>query len=227
MNTLKNHVDKLFAGYKENKQIRDLKDEVLSNLEAKVDDLVSKGMDYSEAVKRAAGCINTIDYLIEDNKKVYINQLKTEYLQIGLLYLLIAWIVTIPLKIIGMGIMLNSVLLAAAAVTGIFFLALNFKKEKRYLQETSVLNFKSAKRYKRLSWLICALFIAFSILRTTAIYFGSNIWFSRPVKIDGPYQLAEIGIRYMLPFIAILIPLLFSAYLKLIQKYEVGEQNEN
>ena len=227
MNTLKSYVDDLFTGYKENKQIRELKDEILSNLEAKVADLISNGMEYNQAVIKATENIDSVDYLIEDVKKVYINRLRIELLQVGLLYSLIAWIITIPLKIVGIGVLLNSNLLVIVAVLGILFFVLNSKQEKRYLHKTSVLDIKSAMRNKKLSWLICGLYITLSTLGTTAIYFGSNIWFSRPIRIDGPYQFAVLGIRYALPFISIMIPLLFSAYLRLLQKYEVGVQNEN
>jgi hypothetical protein len=227
MNDLKSYVDNLFTGYEENNQIRELKDEILSNLEARVADLISNGMEYNQAVIKATENIDSVDYLIEDVKKVYINRLKIEFLQVGLLYSLIAWIITIPLKIVGIGVLLNFNLLLIVAVLGIIFLVLNSKKEISYLHKTSVLNNKSAMRNKKLSWLICGLFITVSTLRTTAIYFGSNIWFSRPIRIDGPYQLAEVGIGYALPFISIIIPLLFSAYLRLLQKYEWSEQNEN
>jgi len=227
MNTLKSYVDDLFTGYKENKQIRELKDEILSNLEAKVADLISNGMEYNQAVIKATENIDSVDYLIEDVKKVYINRLRIELLQVGLLYSLIAWIITIPLKIVGIGVLLNSNLLLIVAVLGILFIVLNSKQEKRYLHKTSVLDIKSAMRNKKISWLICGLYITLSTLGTTAIYFGSNIWFSRPIRIDGPYQFAVLGIRYALPFISIMIPLLFSAYLGLLQKYEVGVQNEN
>ncbi|MDR0270460.1 hypothetical protein [Paenibacillus sp.] len=41
MNPLQEHVEKLFAGYNPTRQVRELKDEILSNLEAKVAELAS------------------------------------------------------------------------------------------------------------------------------------------------------------------------------------------
>jgi hypothetical protein len=41
VNPLQEHVEKLFAGYNPTRQVRELKDEILSNLEAKVAELAS------------------------------------------------------------------------------------------------------------------------------------------------------------------------------------------
>jgi len=45
MNSIENHVDSMFSKYKASKKINELKYEVLSNLEAKVQDLTENGMD--------------------------------------------------------------------------------------------------------------------------------------------------------------------------------------
>lgn len=53
MHSLQIHVEKLFAKYKSSRQIEELKWEVLSNLEARVADLVADGMPLEQAVKKA------------------------------------------------------------------------------------------------------------------------------------------------------------------------------
>jgi hypothetical protein len=112
--SLKNYVDSLFIGYKESKQIRELKDEILSNLEAKVSDLSSSGMEYKQAVQIAIENMDSVDGLIDHNKKVYINRFRIEFLQIALMYSLIAWILTIPIG--GKVILLNLTLQKASLV---------------------------------------------------------------------------------------------------------------
>ncbi len=44
MENFKNYVDKLFAGYKESKEVREIKAEILSNPEARVADYLEEGM---------------------------------------------------------------------------------------------------------------------------------------------------------------------------------------
>jgi hypothetical protein len=227
MNSLKNHVDSMFSKYKENKQIKELKYEVLSNLEAKVEDLTANGMEYSEAITKAKESINSIDYLIDGNRKVYINKYKLEYMQIVLLYSIIAWIITIPVNIIWPGIILNMVFLICSIVIGIKYLLLNTKEDYQYFQCKSFINIELAIKIRKMAWTIWFLFIVVYTLFITAIQFGSNIWFSRPVSITGPYQFAEVAIRYFVPFISIIIPLFFNVAPKLISRYEVGEDNEN
>jgi len=227
MNILKNHVDNIFKSYKENKQIRELKYEVLSNLEAKVEDLTNNGMEYSEAVNKAKESITSIDYLIDENKKVYVNKYKLEYIQIILLYFIIAWIITIPIRIIGMGFFLNTILFICCIIIGIKYFKLNTKREYEYFECKSFINIQFAFKKRKIAWIIWILFIVFSTLLTTGVQFGSNIWFSRPVSISGPYQFAQVIIRYLSPIISIIIPLVFNVAPKLILKYEVGEDDEN
>lgn len=227
MHSLKGHVDNLFKGHRESRQVRELKDEILSNLEAKVTDLIAGGMGHPQAVKAAIESIGSVGHLIDDNITIYINRYKIELLQLALLYSLIAWVITIPLRIIGAGILLNYLLLAAVIVTGFLFVTWNAKKDEGYLNRTDTCSITSALRYKKLAWLIWGLFIAVSVLSITAIHFGSNIWFSRPISISGPYQFAVLGINYALPFATIIIPLLFSASAKLMKKHEAGEDNED
>ncbi|HEY5562113.1 MAG TPA: permease prefix domain 1-containing protein [Clostridiaceae bacterium] len=227
MDSLKNHVDSMFIKYKANNQIKELKAEVLSNLEAKVKDLMQSGMEYSQAVNKAKESINSIDYLIDGNRKVYINKYKLEYLQISLLYSIITWITTIPLTIIGAGILLNWILFICSFILGVVYFQYSRKRESEYLQCKDFINLEFMLKARKMAWIIWDLYIVVITLCTTVIRFGSNIWFSRPINISGPYQFAEVTIGYVLPFVSIIIPLIINIAPKLILRYEVGEDDEN
>jgi hypothetical protein len=227
MDSLKNHVDNMFSKYKGNKKIDELKYEVLSNLEAKVDDLTGNGMERSQAINEAKQGMSSIDYLIDENRQVYVNRYKLEYTQIALLYSIIAWILTIPIRIVSRGIIWDLVLFISSIIIGIRYFKLRAKKDNGYFQYKSFINIRLAHKSGKIAWIIWLVYIVVASLYTTAIRFGSNIWFSRPVSITGPYQFAEIAIVYLIPFITIILPLLFNVAPKLILKYEVGEDNEN
>lgn len=227
MDSLKNHVDGMFRKYKENKQIRELKYEVLSNLEAKLQDLTGSGMEYSEAVNKAIASIESIDYLIDGNRQVYTNQYKLEYIQIILLYSIVAWILTIPLSIIGLGIAWNMIFFIISITLGIWYFTINKKGDSEYFKSKSFINLEVAFKVRKSAWIIWVLYIVVATLYSIAVYFGSNIWFSRPVTISGPYQFAEVAIRFLLPLVTMILPLSFNASPKLILKYEVGEDYEN
>ena len=227
MNSLKDYVDNLFVGYEDSKETMDLKDEILSNLEAKVNDLTSKGMNYNEALKVSEESIKSVDYLIDGNKKIYFNRYKIEFIQVALLYSIIGCIITIPLRIIFMGTMINSFLLVVSVILCIIFLVLNSKKRSTYMDKVTIYNIKSILRYKKLGWIFWWMFILVSTLSKIAVEFGSNIWFSTPITISGPYQFAVLVLRYALPFISIIIPLLLSKSSKLILKYEAGDLSES
>ncbi|MGG6310867.1 permease prefix domain 1-containing protein [Paenibacillus macerans] len=222
MNALQKHVDRLFAGYPKTAKIREMKEEIAGNLEAKAADLAAGGMSYEEAVKAATSSLTSINGLIDENRDIYVNRYRLELLQKILLYALILWIFTIPLRLVERS-MLSYLLLAVVLLFGILYLVLNAAWREGALDETAPCNLNKARRRTRLVWLLWGLFILVSVLAVTAVRFGSNIWFGHQIKIIGPYQLAVVGFSYAKPFLTILIPLSVQAGYRLISKHEAGE----
>ncbi|MEK8131413.1 permease prefix domain 1-containing protein [Paenibacillus filicis] len=224
MNLLQAHVERLFRPYPANSRTDELKDEILGNLESKVADLTSGGMEYGAAVRKAIEHMNTVDFLMEGTSRIYIHRFWTELSQVALLYALIAWIVTIPIQVAGIGALLNLSLLVIAFIVGCLFAGLRLWSAPR--DKVAVFRLASISRYSRLAWQVWGLYIVVSVLGVTAVQFGSNIWFSRPVTLSGPYQWGVVAIRYALPFVSVLIPLLFTASIKLAHKHEAGGDDD-
>ncbi|AJS60942.1 permease prefix domain 1-containing protein [Paenibacillus sp. IHBB 10380] len=227
MNRLQQHVEHLFSKYKENKQTKELKYEIVSNLEAKVSDLTAGGMAMEQAITIAIDNMDSIDGLIDGNPQIYIHRFQMELVQIALMYTLIAWILTIPLGILDTTKPLSLFLFMFVIVLGLVFLLLNRNKQNHWLNKVSTLPVLSFLRYRRIIWIIWGLFMVASITARTALQFGSNIWFMRPIHIDGPYQFAVTAIPFLFPMISIIVPLLFNSALKLLHKYEVGASYED
>ncbi len=227
MNLLETHVDILFRGYGHSRQIQELKDEIMGNLEDRAADLTAEGMDYEEAVKRVVRDLGPIDSLIDGSTDIYVNRYRVELLQRALIFTLVAWIITIPLRIVAMGTVLSLSLLLACIAMGIALLVLTRRAHQcaEFLRQVARYNIHRAKRYRSIAWMLWALYMFVTTLATTAVFFGSNLWFSRPIHIDGPYQFSLLMIRYALPFISILLPLLARDSFRLIEKYEVGEED--
>lgn len=227
MKPLQQHVDQLFRRYAKDTsdQIQDLKREVLSNLEAKVADLTANGVEQREAIRQATQSITSVDHLIERTRTIYVFSYCLEFVQITLLYLLIAWMIVLPLQVIHMGENLHLLLLISIAVVGLLYITLLIIKKVKpgLLQKTAVLDLQAAVRFRKIGWLMWGLFILVWLVFTTALEFGSNIWFGHPVKIGGPYQFAVLAVRYALPFFSVLLPMLLHVSTKLIMKYEVRE----
>lgn len=223
MESLQHYVDQLFQKYRGSKQIEELKWEVLSNLEAKVADLVGDGLSLDEAVKKAKANLPSIDSIVGEHRKVYIRPLLQELLQLGLLYTLIAWIVTMPLRIWGMGIFFNYCLFAICILFGIVYLILLGINRPTSSQNLSSMNVRSAFLLRKMGWTLWVLYFVGTLVFTTALHFGSNLWFSRPVNLTGPYQFANVAVSYALPVLSILIPLWLHAIPRLILKYDAGE----
>lgn len=226
MDPLQQHVQVLFRKYNRDasKQIEDLKHEVLSNLEAKVADLTAGGMDRKEAIAQATASIPSVEHLIDDNRSVYVSQYSVEYVQIALLYALIAWIVSMPLRVVGTGAVIHSLFFVISLLIGVVYLVLLVRlRDQAFREKRAFLNMRFAYSLRKKGWWLWAVFILVSVLYTTAVRFGSNIWFWREVQISGPYQLAEMAIPYILPFFSLIVPLLLHVSPKLMRKYEVDE----
>lgn len=99
MSDLDIYVNHLFAKQKQTREVQDLKAEIRANLEAKENDLIAGGMSEEEAIEQAKAGITEVDSLISGNLKIYINPFKQERYQRCLIYLLSAWLFTIPLSV--------------------------------------------------------------------------------------------------------------------------------
>ena len=225
MDELRNYVNFLFAHYMETKQIKELKEEILSNLEARTADMVSAGIGEAEAVEQAKQSISSIDELIDGNKKIYICQFRLEWLQWILIYLISACIVSIPMLMFHIGALASTLLFLAVIITAILYIYFISQKHRHTDHELAYVNLEHIKKIRKMVWLFWIAFTLVCSAATTAMYFGSNIWFARRVSINGPYELAVIIILYAVPFFTVVIPLSVNKMPALVFKYEV-QNNE-
>ncbi|MCL1791105.1 MAG: permease prefix domain 1-containing protein [Peptococcaceae bacterium] len=234
MNDLETHVNHLFKGYTNSPQNNDLKAEILSNLEAKKKDLINSGMDESTAVQQTRDTLTSLDGLIEETKSIYIGRYMLEVVQTLLLYLLVAWIVSIPLTIMGFW-KSHELLLKCVIVIGTGYLIASLIGHlvlphiaRKNLGRKAVINLDHMRRIRRYTWGIWLLFIILFTLILTGAMFGSNIWYSRLVVFNGPYEFAMTMLTYLEPFFTIVIPLTLHKLPGLVQKHEaqIGENHE-
>ncbi|MCR2821467.1 permease prefix domain 1-containing protein [Lederbergia panacisoli] len=223
MHELRVYVDHLFRKYNHHPDSDDLKEEILGNLEAKVSHLVAEGLDEKSAIERAKSSITNIDDLIDSNVTVRINQFRFKAYQIAFLFLIVAWIITIPFTIVGIGIIVNFMLFLVVLALFVVYLFLGKTLNQEKIGHLNIVSFMKTKK---VVWVLWVLFIIITWGSLTAILFGSNLWFARPIHIDGPYQFGILVARYALPFISIIIPLIFTACGKIIAHFEVGGQHE-
>jgi hypothetical protein len=66
MSSTKEYVDSLFQGYEQTKALADFKEELLSNLNAKIDSMVKKGLDQQAAFDKAAAELGDVSALADE-----------------------------------------------------------------------------------------------------------------------------------------------------------------
>lgn len=221
MNDLERYVNRLFAKYDNKKGVQELRDEVLANLQARIDDEMSEGASYQVAFDRAVKSLGNAELLIEGTEQVPLNPLKRELAQLAVLYTLIPWIVTIPLRFFHSGVLANTALtILLVIVGGVYVLLLS----RRAIDGTTrVINIERIKNTARAVWILWGVYVVISECFVFGARFASNIWFSRAIHIDGPYMLAELMVSVLLPFVTVFIPLYFTRVRRLVQILGVSE----
>lgn len=218
---LKDYIDKLFQHQRLTPEVKDLKEEILSNMTAKVDDLIAQGVEADIAVKKAKESLSTIDYLIDGNQLTDISQYRLECTQTVLLNCIIFWIFSLPLLFTHLGVFSYLGLLFTIS-SGIVHLL----QRKQQMGVVAFLSITTSERRRKIVWIVWGLFFVVYAGAMAALTFGSNIWFGRPLNISGPYQMANIAVRFYLPLLTILIPITFSSFTKLLLKNRKGHENE-
>lgn len=218
---IKEYVDGLFRHQHLTPEVKDLKEEILSNMLAKRDDLIAQGLDADSATEKAKESLSAIDYLIDGNQLTDIGKYHLECAQTLLLNSILFWIFSLPLLFTGyalfsyMGFML-------VILFGCTYLWRKNKNTSGFV----FLSVTISKRRKKMAWIVWALFFLVAAGTMAALTFGSDIWFGRPLNISGPYQMANIAVRFYLPLLTIIIPITFSSFSNILQKCGKGQENE-
>ena len=225
MDELQAYVEGLFRKHKNTKQIAELKEEMLGNLRARRDDLIREGLTEQEATAQACQSITNINGLIDGNKVIDSTGYKLECVEWMLIYLLLAWILSIPARIVGFGGQ-SLFTFFLILLTGGWYIYLKYKQKNNPAPVRKICNKNTQKKRKIFLWCLWLfLFLVISGMVTVS-FFGSDLWFGRHIRIDGPYQFARIGFAYFLPFLSIGIPLCYTSCCHITDKYEVGEKDE-
>ncbi len=222
MDELKQYVDKLFARAPKTAALRDLKEEVYTNLKAHEQDLLSQGQTAEDALRAAKQSMPSLEGLIWDAQPIYYYPFLAECCQVGLLHALLLWVLLLPLMLVNTG------FIATLATWGAFLLAVGCAAATLVLraQDAKIvrtIKLAALRRFARTVWLVWAVFFAVCVLAVTAVLFGSNLWFDRPVVIDGPYQFGVLAARYYLPMVTAVLPWATGRFVKLAAGHEAGD----
>lgn len=215
MNDLQKYVETLFRHQRQTTEVKDLKEEILSNMTAKRDDFLSQGMDEAAAAQKAKESLVSIDGLLEGSQLTRIDRYHAQCLQTALLNSTVFWIFTLPLLFTGFAFFSFCGLLATA-VFGILYAV----KSKSQSDTVAFVSVSASEQRKKGTWIIWCIFFLISTGVMAAVTFGSNIWFGQPLHITGPYQFANIATRFYIPLLTIVIPITIGSFLKVLIKNE-------
>lgn len=221
MTELKEYVDELFRHQPVMPEIQDLREEILSNMAAKRDDLMAQGMEKGLATIKAKESLSSIDLLIEGNQLTDLGKYRFECSETALLHCIIYWILSLPLLYTAHGIFCYAGLLSTVILGANYIL-----RRVRLSGQAAFLSIKTKKRHQKIAWIIWGLFFAIYAMTMAGLSFGSDLWFGRPINIDGPYQIANLTAGIYIPVITVIVPITFGSFTKLLEKSRI-ENSEN
>lgn len=218
MMELKEYVDGLFRHQYLTPELKDLKEEILSNMTAKRDDLLEQGIDAELAAEMAKKSLTSIDSLVDGNQLTDLGKYRFECAQTLLLHCILFWIFSLPLLLTAHALISYLGLLLTVISGGICLW-----QGRRPAEGAAFLSVSASRRRGKMAWLIWIVFFAVFTGMMAALTFGSHIWFGRPIRIDGPYQMMNVGVRFYLPLLTIVIPVTFSSFTRNLRKCSVQE----
>lgn len=221
MKELQEYVDKLFRHQRQTAEVKDLKEEILSNMTAKYEDFLTQGIDKISAIQKAEESIITVEGLIDGNQLTLIDHYRAECLQTALLSSTIFWICTLPLLVTRYA-LFSFFGLLATVVLGVAYIM----KSKHQTAEVSFVSVARNEKRRKWVWIVWCLFFLVYVGTMVAATFGSNIWFNRPITISGPYQFFNIVLRFYIPVLTVVIPITISRFTKLLIKHEKRYEHE-
>ena len=210
---LKDYVDALFRHQRLTPEVKDLKEEILSNMIAKRDDLTAQGVDRALAAEKAKESLSSVDCLIDGNQLTDIDKYHVECTQTILRNSIIFWILTMPLLFTYYALFSHLGLLLT-----IMFGVIYIFQSKKQADGAAFLSITASIRRRKTAWIIWGLFFGVCAAVTLALTFGSDIWFGRTPYISGPYQMANIAGRFYMPLLTVMVPITFNSFTKLLLK---------
>ena len=222
MTDLQKYVDSLFRHQQVTPEIKDLKEEIISNMIAKRDDLIAQGLDAERATEKAKESLSGVDFLIEGNQLTDVSKYHKECTQAVLLNCIIFWILSLPLLFTGYALVCYMGL-AFVIVSGCIYIS----RRKPSASTVAYLSVTASKRHRTMAWTIWVLFFLVAAGTMAAVTFGSDILFGRPLNMTGPYQMANMAVRFYLPLLTIMVPITFSNFSNILLKNRKGKEDES
>lgn len=99
------------------------------------------------------------------------------------------------------------------------------RKDKK-VNVVAFLSLSASEQRGKIAWIIWGAFFLVAVGTMAALTFGSDIWFGRPLNITGPYQMANIAVRFYLPLLTIIIPITISSFSRILLKCRKGHEDE-
>lgn len=90
----------------------------------------------------------------------------------------------------------------------------------------AVLSVAASERRKKIAYIVWGIFFLVATGTMVALRFGSDIWFGRKLNITGPYQMANIDVRFYLPMLTVIIPITFGNFIKILLKHRKRYEDE-
>jgi hypothetical protein len=219
MDDLERYVNVLFADYAAVPAAQRLRIDMLNQLLLKKEALQISGLGEQEAIQEVLSGLDDFGAPAEGNLLIYINLFYHQTLHDMLLWLLAAFVMSVPLLVLGRP-LFSILFLAAVAAAAFFYLRHN----QADWQAVAFVDSGDLLRRIRRVWMLALAAMAVWLLVAAAVSFGSES-IAIPVAGSGPYRTALLLARFYPGFLLLFVPLVFATQGKALFACEVGNED--
>jgi MFS family permease len=204
-------VDSLFNGYEETTELADFKEELLGNMNAKIENLVKKGMDEETAFAKASAELGDVSLLANEmslkKRKEVFEEIYLDMKQYMPVKRVVAYIIFGAVALFGIASALITLFATQYNLTASFGVLVPFLTASitgfTFLGITQELPSMYPVSKKRGAWYSAAAgLISFGLLSMPVVYFGSKI---EGFNFDGLVPVISLMIPFILPAIGIFV----------------------
>ena len=210
------YIDILFASYVDSKEVQQLKNDMLVEAEGIFREGLVIGLDEERALLKAQSYL--AERVSEDSSLIYVERFYKGSLESAIMYIISALVLVLPTVIIKsiIGIAICGLLFASLllVVYYLFFI---------YNNPSDKLEFYCFEKYqirRSFVWRVWGISYVVYVFIMCLISFTTESWFSSPIEIMGPIDVALLVARFYAPAVTVMLPVMFPDRDRILFGYE-------
>lgn len=213
---IETYLDSLFADCPDNRRMTARRAALSERLEKRYAGFRGQGMSEADALSRTIEGLPSAPVLTGSVQRIDSMGYRMELTQIGLVYCVIGWVVSMPMRLFGSMVYVNELMMMMAIAVGIYYAMTRLRKKSDGPKETHKVEWKKLRRRSLAAWIIWSVLAVAWIAVFIALRSGEAAF-----TFGEFYASGKLLCEGTAPLLTVFIPMLMSAAARLTDRYEV------